>query len=212
MKLWQRPWAPTWAGLLAKAEAVILVLGMKGRSLYLIVLGTAAVGKRSAVVSAAFVALHRDSVAVQQSFGYLVAGRVKYDSATALVVVVAVAAAAVAAVSEPAAGSSIVPCSAASILSSHSPYLLRPFQQKPAVPETEVRRPITIPVTCFARSCAAPGVAFPAGSSLLLVFSCLPRTLLVASSASIHQRLAMTKVLPAIGQSTCYSRMKSAQD
>ena len=166
-------------------------------------------------MSAAFVALRKDLAEVQQSFGYLAAAQAKFESATELVaaaVVVAVAAAAAAAVSEPAAGSLIVPCSAVSILSSHSPYLLHPFRQKPAVPYTEVHRRIMILVTCFARSCAAPGVAFPAESSLLLVFSCLPRIWLVASSASTHQRLAMTKVLPATGQWTYCSRMDSARD
>lgn len=196
-------------GLLVRVEAVTLMLGTKGRSLYLFV----AAGKGSAVVSAAFVALHRDLVEVQQSFGYLAAAQAKFESATGLVAVVVAAVAVVAAaVSEPAAGSLIAPCSAVSILSSHSPYLLHPFRQKPAVPYTEVHRRITILVTCFARSCAAPGVAFPAESSLLLVFSCLPQTLLVASSASTRRRLAMTKVLPATGQWTYYSRMDSAQD
>ena len=202
-----------WVGLLVRVEAVTLMLGMKGRSLYWLALGTAAVGKRSAAVFAAFVALHMDLVEVQQSFGYFAAAQAKYDStgfvaAVAAAVVVAVAAA----VAEPAAGSLIVPCSAVSIPSLHSPYLLHPCQQTPAVPYTEVRRQTMILATWSARSCAAPSVAFPAESSLLLVFSCLPRTLLVTNSALIHQRLAMTKVLPATGQWTWYSRMRSAPD
>ena len=213
MRSWQRPLAPMWVGLLVRVEVVTLMLGMKGRSLYLFALGTAVVGKKSAVVSAAFVVLHRDLAEVQQSSGYLAAAQEKCDSATAFVaVVVVVAAAAVAAVSEPVAGSLVVPCNVVSIPSSHSPYLLHPFQQKPAVPCTEVRHQIVILVACSARSCAAPGVAFPAESSLLLVFSYLPRTLLGANSALIHQRLAMTKVLLATGRWTYYSRMHSAQD
>ena len=131
MKSRQRPWVPMWVGLLVRVEAVTLMLGMKGRSLCLFAPGTAAVGKRSAVVSAASVALHRDLVEALQSFAYLAAAQAKCGSAIGFVAVVVAAAAVVAAavvvvavvaVSEPAAGSLIVPYSAVSIPSSHSPY------------------------------------------------------------------------------------------
>jgi len=93
----------------------------------------------------------------------------------------------------------IGPYTAASTPNWRSPYLPRQCRRRPLAPYRVECRLIGTPVTCSARSCVVPDVVILAGSSPPPAFACLLRTLPAANFASIHLRLARTRVRRVIG-------------
>ena len=112
----------------------------------------------------ASVVLRMDLVVARLSFENFVVALVKCEpaierSAAAAAAAVAVA---VAAVEIVLAAGRVVPCTAASILNSRSPYLLRPSLRILAAPYMAVHHQTVILVAWSAQSCVAPNVTLPA--------------------------------------------------
>lgn len=133
-----------------------LMLDMRARSRYLIVVQL----EQTYSVALAAIAVVRMGLVVDlQLIGYSATAQPRLEVVVALLVVV-VAGAVGPVAAELVAGSSIEPCSAASIQDWHLPYLHRLFLRKPWAPCREVLLQRVTPVAYSARSCAAPNADF----------------------------------------------------
>ncbi len=197
------------AAQLEVAAVAPLMLGMKVQTPSSVVSAeqrAAQVDRTDSAGLAAAVAVRTDSVVALRSIAcfapdLILSAYVAEIAAAAAAAVAAVAADAadVVAGADELERSLIGPCTVASTPNWRSPYLPRQCRRRPLVPYRVEHRLIGTPVTCSARSCVVPDVVILAGSSPPPAFACLLRTLPAANFASIHLRLARTRVRRVIG-------------
>ena len=193
------------AAQLEVAAVAPLMLGMKAQTPSSVVSAeqrAAQVDRTDSAGLAAAVAVRTDSVVVLRSIACFALDLILSACVAELVAAAAAVGADVAAVGAGAdelERSLIGPYTAASTPNWRSPYLPRQCRRRPLAPYRVERRRIGTPVTCSARSCVVPNVVILAGSSPPPAFACLLRTLPAANFASIHLRLARTRVRRVIG-------------